>query len=152
METRQQQAKPYFNDKAAMNHYQQSTMNYKYIRQPNRGYVEEYSKPMMNRRYDQPKYPVNAAVKSKFTVEYIDVPYTPPNDAEPNVIQIESKGPLVILQFKSQSSPIQVQQLHVPALPGEVTESKSEDEPKLLKHIINKPIIQEIREYIRVST
>src|SRR5699024_10073843 len=102
-------------------------------------YATGQDKPMF-RQYGQRKNNAhfNAAVKSKFSVEYVDVDI-PQQDMEPQVIEIAGSNIPIILHFKTISSPIQLQQMHVPSKPSEIQETKSEDEPQILRHFVTKP-------------
>lgn len=111
------------------------------LNQPN-----DLEKP--TRKQYGPRGAISAAVQSKFSVEYVNVDMVPQEPLEPQVIEIEGSVLPLILHFKSVSSPIRIHQMHHPAQAVEVQETKSEDEPHILRHQVTKPIIQEVREII----
>lgn len=88
--------------------------------------------------------PVQAAVQSRYTIEYVDVDL-PQDDIQPQVIDVDAGVLPLVLNFKSASSRIQVHQTHEGADAGEIQETTSEDQPQLLRHSVTKPIIQEVR-------
>ena len=90
---------------------------------------------------------VQAAVRSRHTIEYVDVDL-PQDEVVPQVVEVDAGILPLILNFKSASSRIQVNQQHEGAEAGEIQETESEDEPQLLRHSVTKPIIQEVREVI----
>ncbi|OTF77006.1 DFP2-like protein, partial [Euroglyphus maynei] len=91
--------------------------------------------------------PVQAAVRSRHVIEYVDIDL-PQEDVAPQIIDVDAGHLPLILNFKSASSRIQVHQTHEGSEPGEIQETESEDEPQLLRHSVTKPIIQEVREII----
>ena len=91
--------------------------------------------------------PVQAAVRSRHTIEYIDVDL-PQDDIQPQVVEVDAGVLPLVLNFKSASSRIQVHQSHQGSDAGDIQETESEDEPQLLRHSVTKPIIQEVREII----
>lgn len=91
--------------------------------------------------------PVQAAVRSRHTIEYVDVDL-PQDDIQPQIVDVDAGVLPLVLNFKSASSRIQVHQSHEGAEAGEIQETQSEDEPQLLRHEVTKPIIQEVREII----
>ena len=91
--------------------------------------------------------PVHAAVHSRRTYDVIPVPTT--YDAPiPQVIEVGPNVQPVHFIFRSQSSPITVQQIHTPGVGG-YEATRSEDAPHQLVHEVYKPIIQELRETIQ---
>lgn len=91
---------------------------------------------------------VSAAVNTQHRIDFVNVDLPPREPIEPQVIDIESGVVPIILQFKSSSSPIQLLQMHQPGGVPEVQETKSEDQPHVIRHEVTKPIIQELREII----
>ncbi|KAH9422708.1 uncharacterized protein LOC113793746 [Dermatophagoides pteronyssinus] len=88
---------------------------------------------------------VPAAVLSHHHVKYYEVPshgYVKPTtiDVPPNHIPIN-------FIFRSASSAIHAEQKHMGS-PGSYQQSYSKDEPHVLKHMVTKPIIQEVHEII----
>lgn len=93
--------------------------------------------------------PVNAAVHTvSRTVDYRPVPYT----GEPAVVQdidvAPQESPLRI-NFQSKSSPLQVTQQHIPAEPGQVQVTQSEDEPQTAIHNVVRPVVQQVNEVVQ---
>ena len=88
---------------------------------------------------------VEAAIQSRHNVEFRDVPSS--GAAAPTTVEVGANSLPVTLLFRSASSSLNVQQAHDGAQ-GSVQESQSDDEAHVLRHSVNKPIIQEIREVI----
>ena len=86
-----------------------------------------------------------SAIQSRHNIRYVDVPVD--NVLKPSVVQIASRAIPVVLLFKSTSTQLNVRQLHETSR-GSTQETNSEDEPHRLVHLVNKPVIQEIREVI----
>lgn len=91
--------------------------------------------------------PVQAAVRSRHTIEYIDVDL-PQDEVAPQVVDVDAGVLPLVLNFKSASSRIQVHQSHESSRPDDIEETTSEEEPQLLRHTVQKPIVQELREII----
>jgi hypothetical protein len=93
--------------------------------------------------------PVNAAVQTlSRTVDYRPVPYT----GEAPVVQDIDVPPMespIRINFQSRSSPLAVSQQHVPAEPGQVQTTQSEDEPQKVVHNVVRPVVQQINEVIQ---
>lgn len=92
--------------------------------------------------------PVIAAIITQRTAEVVDVP-TPPDVIQPQVLIVEPNLLPVTIEFRSQSSPVNINQVHIPGPPGEVKETRSEEEPDRVLHEVVKPVIQEVREIIQ---
>jgi len=92
--------------------------------------------------------PVIAAIVTHRTAEVVDVP-VPPDVIEPQVLIVEPNLLPVTIEFRSQSSPVNVNQVHIPGPPGEYKETRSEEEPDRVLHEVLKPVIQEVREVIQ---
>lgn len=90
---------------------------------------------------------VQAAVRSRHSIEYVDIDL-PQDDIAPQVVEVDAGILPLVLNFKSASSRIQVHQSHEGAEAGDIQETQSEDEPQMLRHEVTKPIIQEVREII----
>lgn len=90
--------------------------------------------------------PINAAVISRRTVEVRPVP-SQREQAQPQIIDVDGGDLPVVINFRSASSRLVVKQSHQPGS-GDVQETRSEDQPHLLKHEVTRPIIQEVREVI----
>ena len=88
---------------------------------------------------------VPAAIQTRHSVEFRDVPST--GSVNPTVVEVGASSLPVTILFRSASSSLNVQQAHDGAQ-GSVQESSSEDEAHVLKHAVNKPIVQEVREVI----
>lgn len=65
----------------------------------------------------------------------------------PRIIDVDVSSVPIVLHFKSYSSPIKVKQIHRPSI-AEQIETTDEDAPQIIRHLVTKPIIQEIREII----
>jgi len=92
--------------------------------------------------------PVTAAVHSRRTYSLVPTP-TSYEPAIPQVIEVEANQQPVHFVFKTQSSPLTVQQVHTPGYTPQYEATRSEEAPHLLSHEIYKPIIQEVREVIQ---
>jgi len=88
---------------------------------------------------------VQAAIQTRHNVEFRDVPSS--GSVAPTIIEVGASSIPMTILFRSASSSLNVQQQHDGAQ-GSVQESQSDDEPHILRHSVNKPIIQEIREVI----
>lgn len=91
--------------------------------------------------------PVNAAIETYRTHQVIDVP-TSQEVIAPSTLIVEPNVMPVNIEFRSQSSPVNVDQVHIPGRPGIVKETQSEEEADILRHEVVKPVIQEVRETI----
>lgn len=65
------------------------------------------------------------------------------------IVSVDTGESPVQLVFRSHSSPIKVQQVHVPSEPLETQQTSSEDEPQRVLHKVLRPVIQEVREIIQ---
>ncbi|XP_046912835.2 uncharacterized protein LOC124493776 [Dermatophagoides farinae] len=88
---------------------------------------------------------VTAAVQSRHHVQYYDVPTT--RQITPITIDVGANVIPVNMIFRSASSQLNVEQNHLNQ-GGSVQETASQDEPHILRHSVQKPILQEIREVI----
>jgi len=91
--------------------------------------------------------PVVAAVETTRSAQVVDVP-TSQDVITPQTLIIEPNVLPVNIEFRSQSSPVNVNQVHIPGRPAEVQSTRSEEEPDRLLHEVVKPVIQEVRETI----
>jgi len=91
--------------------------------------------------------PITAAIETRRHHQVIDVP-TSQDVIQPQTLIIEPNVLPVNIEFRSQSSPVNVNQVHIPGRPGQHQATQSEDEPDRLTHEVIKPVIQEIRETI----
>lgn len=66
----------------------------------------------------------------------------------PSLIQVDGTPTTFFFKFKSASSNINVVHNHLSAKAPDVQHSNSVDEPHILSHTVNRPIIQEVREVI----
>lgn len=87
----------------------------------------------------RPRNKIHAAVQTKHTIKYVDV-HVPRPYVEPQVIEIDANPLPIIMHFKSASSRIRFSQSHKHSGAGEVIETKSEDEPNYLKHVVVRPV------------
>ena len=88
------------------------------------------------------------AIITHRTAEVVDVP-TPQDVITPQVLIVEPNLLPVTIEFRSQSSPVNINQVHIPGPPGEVKSTRSEEEPDRVLHEVIKPVIQEVREIIQ---
>ena len=90
---------------------------------------------------------IPAAIHSRHSInyKYYDIPVQP---TKPHLIVVDSSSPSFLIRFRSASSPIKVFQKHESSKAPDVQRTTSADEPHILKHKINKPIIQMVREII----
>jgi hypothetical protein len=91
--------------------------------------------------------PVSAAIETYRTHQVIDVP-TSQEVIAPSTLIVEPNVMPVNIEFRSQSSPVNVDQVHIPGRPGIVKETQSEEEADILRHEVIKPVVQEVRETI----
>jgi hypothetical protein len=92
--------------------------------------------------------PIPAAIQSIYTQEVLPV-QTVQEPVPPQIIEVGPNALPVVVHFQSQSSPVQVEQSHIPGAPGEVQVTRSEDEPHRVVHEVVRPVIQEVREIIQ---
>ena len=92
--------------------------------------------------------PLPAAIHSRRHYEVVPVPSheEPAQLTQINVDPVENP---VAIRFVSKSSPVLIDQVHIPGEPGQVTETNSEDEPHRVVHTVSRPVIQEVREIIQ---
>lgn len=88
---------------------------------------------------------VNAAIQTRHTVEYRDVPTY--NSVKPTTIEVGASPIPIQILFRSASSNLNVRQAHDGAR-GSTQQTSSEDEPHRLVHSVTKPVVQEVREII----
>lgn len=110
-----------------------------------------------SKSYERPNYqprpavkigPVTAAVITSRTQEVINVPISE-DVITPQVVIIEPNVSPVIIEFRSRSSPVNIQQVHVPGPRGSVKTTRSEEPADKVIHEVLKPVIQEVREIIQ---
>ncbi|CAG2105039.1 unnamed protein product, partial [Medioppia subpectinata] len=93
--------------------------------------------------------PINAAVQTiSRTVDYRPVPYSG-EPAHVQDIDVPPQESPLRINFQSKSSPLAVTQQHIPAEPGQVQVTQSEDEPQTAIHNVNRPVIQQVNEVIQ---
>jgi hypothetical protein len=93
--------------------------------------------------------PVNAAVQTiSRTVDYRPVPYTGEAPVVQDIDVPPQESPLRI-NFQSKSSPLAVTQQHIPAEPGQVQVTQSEDEPQQVIHNVVRPVVQQVNEVVQ---
>ncbi|KAH7644011.1 uncharacterized protein LOC124494240 [Dermatophagoides farinae] len=88
------------------------------------------------------------AVKTRQTFDFIPVDI-PMERTEPYIIEVGANSLPLVMQFKSASSRLQIEQNHAGSGLDRMVETTSEDQPKHLRHKVVKPIIQEVREIIK---
>ena len=91
--------------------------------------------------------PIQAAIQSRRTIQYRDVPSTYSAAAPLNIAVPASVSP-VNMRMYSRSSPINVQAYHESS-PGSYQETSSVDAPHVRKHTVTRPIIQQVNEVIQ---
>lgn len=89
--------------------------------------------------------PIQGAIQSRQSVQVYDVPSSGP--VAPINIDIGANTIPVNMMFRSRSSALNVQQMHE-GQAGSFQETASQDEAHVLRHTVNKPVIQEVREVI----
>ncbi|KAJ6220716.1 hypothetical protein RDWZM_006528 [Blomia tropicalis] len=92
--------------------------------------------------------PVSAAVITSRSQEVIQVPVSE-DIITPQVVIIEPNLTPVTIEFRSRSSPVNIQQVHIPGTRGQTKTTRSEEEPDRVIHEVLKPVIQEVREIIQ---
>ncbi len=90
---------------------------------------------------------ITAAIQTTHSIEVVDVPSSGSNSAPPE-IHIPASSQPIELAFHSQSSPINVRQVHIPGEVSPPQHSQSEEEPEIIKTTVIKPIVQEIKEIV----
>lgn len=94
--------------------------------------------------------PVVSAVITKHTQEVVDVPVDDVSaGGAAQIIIVEPHMQPVTIEFRSRSSPVKVNTVHVPGEKGQVQSTRHEEEPDRIIHEVVKPVIQEIREIIQ---
>lgn len=93
--------------------------------------------------------PVVSAVITRHTQEVVDVPVDDAASVLPQIVIVEPHLQPVTIEFRSRSSPVKVNTVHVPGEKGQVQSTRSEEEPDRIIHEVVKPVIQEIREIIQ---
>ncbi len=92
--------------------------------------------------------PIPAAIQSYYTQEILPV-QTVQEPVQPQIIEVGPNALPVVIHFQSASSPVTIEQSHVPGAPGEVQVTRSEDEPHRVVHEVVRPVIQEVKEIIQ---
>lgn len=92
--------------------------------------------------------PVVSAVITRHTQEVVDVPVDD-SVSLPQIVIVEPHLQPVTIEFRSRSSPVKVNTVHVPGEKGQVQSTRHEEEPDRIIHEVVKPVIQEIREIIQ---
>lgn len=92
--------------------------------------------------------PVTAAVITSRAQEVINVPISE-DVITPQVVIIEPNLTPVTIEFRSRSSPVNIQQVHIPGQRGQTKTTRSQEEPDRVIHEVVKPVIQEVREIIQ---
>jgi len=92
--------------------------------------------------------PVHAAIATKRTFEVRPI-MLQSEPAVPSVVDVQPSEQPVQVIFRTQSSPVLVQQVHTPSAPAHVEKTNSEDEPHRVLHQVVRPVIQEVREIIQ---
>ena len=90
---------------------------------------------------------IPAAIIRRHTVSYKDVPVDQSKPIHHPVIYVPSSMVNLFVHFKTKSSQVHLRQVHKGQV-GHVQHTISQDEPHYLKHEIQKPVIQTIREVI----
>ena len=88
----------------------------------------------------------NSPMVSKQLFELLPIHQDPPVE---QVFNLFSGDLPVKLVFRSRSSPITIQQVHLASSPMKVQETSSEDVPHLVRHKVLRPVVQEVREIIQ---
>lgn len=110
-----------------------------------------------SKSYVQPNYrprapikvgPVTAAVITSRAQEVINVPISE-DVVTPQVVIIEPNLTPVTIEFRSRSSPVNIQQVHIPGTRGQTKITRSQEEADKVIHEVVKPVIQEVREIIQ---
>lgn len=91
---------------------------------------------------------INVAVQTQHSVEVVDVPTDTRSAAEIPEIHIPASSQPIELAFHSQSSPINVRQVHIAGVVPPPQHSQTEEEPEILKLTVIKPLVQEVTEIV----
>lgn len=67
----------------------------------------------------------------------------------PSIVDVQPSEQPVQVIFRTQSSPVMVQQIHTPSQAPMVEKTNSEDEPHRVLHEVVRPVIQQVREIIQ---
>lgn len=90
---------------------------------------------------------VSAPVFTSRQVEYVPVlnqGYAP----QPQLITVEPHAQPVQFLFKSQSSPLQLRQVHLPSPHGQYQVTRSQELPQVIRHESYKPVVSELVETV----
>lgn len=90
---------------------------------------------------------IKVAVQTQHSVQVVDVPTVTSSGSAPE-IHIPASSQPIDLAFHSQSSPINVRQVHIPGVVPPPQHSQTEEEPEILKLTVIKPLVQEVNEKI----
>lgn len=82
---------------------------------------------------------VQAALRTKHSIRFINVEIPDESHEPPTIIEVGASPLPIVMHFKSASSRIRLQQSHSGGHAGSVQESKSEDQPSILRHEVVKP-------------
>lgn len=93
--------------------------------------------------------PIVTAVITRHTQEVVDVPVDDISQSAPQIIIVEPHLQPVTIEFRSRSSPVKINTVHLPGEKGQVQQTRTEEEPDRIIHEVVKPVIQEIREIIQ---
>ncbi|KAH9404566.1 hypothetical protein TYRP_000392 [Tyrophagus putrescentiae] len=92
--------------------------------------------------------PLSVPVFSQHSVQIVPVHVEAPY-LQPQLVSVEPSVSAIQLLFKTASSPLLVKQKHF-ASPGAVYQAtQSADYPHVLRHVVHKPVLQEVREVIQ---
>lgn len=100
-----------------------------------------------SKNYQPPNYqprppvkigPVTAAVITSRAQEVIEVPISE-DVVTPTIVIIEPNLTPVTIEFRSRSSPVNIQQVHIPGTRGQTKTTRSEEEPDKVIHEVVKP-------------
>jgi len=91
--------------------------------------------------------PIPAAITSTRTVELRPV-VLPQDPILPQIVEVAPLELPIQIIYNSRSSPVFVQQNHIPGVPGQVEQTSSKEEPHVVIHEVERPVIQELREII----
>lgn len=100
-----------------------------------------------NRQTVAPGSHISVAVQSQHSLQVVDVPTVTSSAAGPE-IHIPASSQPIELAFHSQSSPINVRQVHIPGVVPPPQHSQTEEQPEILKLTVVKPLVQEINEIV----
>ena len=91
---------------------------------------------------------IPAAIETRYSLDVRPFQINNHHPIQPQVVRVDGTQLSFIFKFKSSSSNINVIHKHDSAKAPAVQQSNSVDEPHILSHTVNRPIIQEIRELI----